>query len=152
MIKVNNYLFTKGFWTCVNCFRNWTSKRLQNYLSHCSMDFCYVGYHYALVWHPWSMEMLDFCSFLRKFLNSVQRYQTNYSKTQQKFCVYCGAQFIWNVLYIIGLAVRAKYYKLIPEVIIAGIEIALAVRFFFSFWQGFISHLLKPPGYYVLEC
>ena len=48
------------------------------------------------------------------------------------FCVYCGAQFIWNVLYIIGLAVRAKYYKLIPEVIIAGIEIALAVIMFLN--------------------
>ena len=48
------------------------------------------------------------------------------------FCIYCGAQFIWNVLYIIGFAIAAVYWKMIPEIVIAGIEIGLAVIMFIN--------------------
>ena len=43
------------------------------------------------------------------------------------------AQFVWNILYIIGLAIVAPLYKLIPEIILAAIELFLAVSFLFPF-------------------
>ena len=46
------------------------------------------------------------------------------------FGIYCVAQFVWNILYIIGLAIVAPLYKLIPEIILAGIELFLAVVLF----------------------
>ena len=84
---------------------------------------------YRIVFHiaQWSFALL---AVLFPWIGILGAWKTMLSALLA-FDFYCFAQLIWNILYIIGLAIRAPVHKKVPEIIFAGIEIVLAIIMIF---------------------